>query len=151
MNWDSVERRDIGEETFIQLLKSHKKDEMERYEEIISNQSKMMDQIEENEVESMRRHDETHHRIQNLSAAMASFMAKNDEFYAAIKRAFPKDTEGHPDYDGHRTAHLAWIKEDSDAMELKKYIKKVVLAAAATALVSWLWAVVWPAFIHGPK
>lgn len=156
--WDGVERRvrnELG--TFTKMLDSHVKDEMERYGEIIDRQDQMdnkLSHIEKSQSE--------------LSKSIMAFMENHGSFISAIQRAFPKDEEGKPDYDGHKKAHLSWIsnaKDEKEVMEFvrkqmkdeegskdfQQYVKKVVTAAVAVGLVSWLWAVIWPAIIAGPK
>ena len=145
-DWNGVERR-VGDELghFSRLLKEYTDDEMERYNDLI-------DKIDQNEnklayIES--KVDEASVRVQNLSTSVTAFMDSHGEFIRSIKRAFPKDEDGHPDYDGHRGAHLSWIKNSEEEKDFKNYVKKVVTGAVAIGVVSWLWAVVWPAFVMG--
>ena len=143
--WDGVERR-VGDsvDRFSRLLKQHTEDEMDRYDQIIT-------KINANDHKSEARHDETQSRLNHLSQSIENFMAEQSLFHEAIKRAFPRDEDGHPDYDGHRSAHLSWIKSSAEEKEFKNYVKRVVAAGVAIGVLSWLWAVVWPAFLHGPK
>jgi hypothetical protein len=129
---------------FKTMLEAHTTEEMDRYDQIIN-------KINANEQRSTDRHDETHERIAHLTHSVESWMNGNGEFIEAIKRAFPKDKEtGKPDYDGHRTAHLAWIEDSASSKELKGYIKKVILGAAAVALTSFATIALWAAFLKGP-
>lgn len=115
-------------------------------------------QLHEHTVAKMERYDEINRKldlnkdqVHQLTLSVTTWMNRHEAFISAITRAFPKDVDGQPDFDGHRSAHLSWIEDSKDGKELKQYIKKVVAAAVAVGLVSWLWAVVWPAFLHGPK
>ena len=155
--WDGEERRSLPVHVlnFIedkimahasevhQTLASHTDDEMDRYDQIIN-------KINANDAKSESRHDETQSRLNHLSQSIENFLAEQELFHSAIKRAFPKNEDGQPDYDGHRGAHLAWINDSKEAREFKLYVQKVVGAAVAVGLVGWLWAVVWPAVVqHG--
>lgn len=151
-DWDGAERRVQGElNQFTILLNAHVKDEMERYEDIIDKQDQLENKLAHIERRMEDQYDQMSARFANLSTSINVFIESNGEFMKSMRRAFPRDDTGEPDFDGHRTAHLAWIQDSKDGKELKAYIQKVVLAAGAIAVVSWLWAVVWPAFLHGPK
>lgn len=157
MDWDGEERRSLPihllkfvEERIInhttemrKTLSDHTDDEMDRFDQIVN-------KINVNDAKSESRHDETQSRLNHLSQSIENFLAEQELFHAAIKRAFPKDEEGHPDYDGHRGAHLAWMSDAKESKEFKNYVKKVVMAAVGIATVSWLWAVILPALLqHG--
>ncbi len=149
INWVKDEVKD-STASMEALLKAHTEDEMDRYDQIIR-------QIRDNNTKSEERHDVTQSfvqsnqaKIEHLQQSITSFMDGTADFHAAIKRAFPKDTEGNPDYDGHRGAHLAWIDEAKESKELRGYIKKVVLGAAAVALTSWLTLLIWQGVLLGP-
>ena len=133
------------------MLNNHVKEEMDRFEEFVDKQDQFENKLSHIEQRMEDQYETLGARVSNLSTSITAFMEHHGEFIKSIRKAFPKDEEGNPDYDGHRSAHLAWIKDSEDGKELKKYIQKVVLGAAAVAVVSWLWAVVWPAFLHGPK
>jgi len=150
--WDGEERRvkaHLGQ--FTELLNNHIADEMERYDDIIDKQDQLENKLVHIENRMEAQYQEMSARFANMSTSINAFIEGNGDFIRAMKRAFPRDDTGEPDYDGHRTAHLSWIQDSKDGKELKAYIQKVVLAAGAIAVVSWLWAVVWPAFLHGPR
>jgi hypothetical protein len=159
-NWDGQDRRSSCEDKFFKLMEQHTEDEMDRYDQIIN-------KINANDDKSIKRHDETHERISHLTQSIESFLSEQSTFHDAIKRAFPKDDEGKPDYDGHRGAHLSWISNAKDEMEvieyvrkqmvdsgksedLRQYVKKVALAAAAIAVGSWFVLLIWQGALHGP-
>jgi hypothetical protein len=102
-----------------------------------------------------------------MNQSITAFMEGQGTFIAAIIRAFPKDDEGKPDYDGHKKAHLSWIsnaKDEKEVMEyvrkqmkdeeksddLLSYVKKVIFAGAALAVVSFVAIAAWAAFLKGP-
>lgn len=149
MNWMREEVRGATA-SMEDLLQRHTEDEMDRYDQIIK-------QIKANDAKSEGRHDETQaiihdnqRQIASLQQSISTFISGTTEFHDAVKRAFPKDDEGRPDYDGHRGAHLSWIDESKESKELRGYIKKVVLGAAAVALTSWLTLLVWQGVLLGP-
>jgi len=94
---------------------------------------------------------ETNGRIDQLMRSIDSYTEKTEEVFTALGDAFPTDRRGKPDFLGHANAHQHWMEEAKESKELRAYIKKVVLASAAVAIVSWLAVVVWPAFLQGPK
>ena len=150
--WSGLERRTsdaLG--NFKTMLHEHTKEEMERYAEIIDNQDQITNKINANAEASVKRDGETQERIHHLQQSIDAFINGSHDFMASIKRAFPKDADGQPDYDGHRGAHLAWISNSKEAKELTAYIKKVVLGAAAIALSSWVVMLIWQGALHGPK
>lgn len=104
---------------------SHTKDEMERYQEII-------DKIDKVSREAAARH----------STLLSAFENFNE--------AFPVNDKGKPDFHGHAQAHKSWIEQSKEAKDLHGYVKKVVLASAATALVSWVTFLIWNGVLHGP-
>ena len=140
---------------FKTLLEAHTREEMERYDEII-------DRIDQTDTKLL--HIERSQTAMNSS--IQSFMDVHGGFFAAIQRAFPKDEEGKPDYDGHKKAHLSWIsnaKDEKEVMEfvrrqmkdeeksadLLSYVKKVIFAGAAVAVCSFLAIAAWAAFLKG--
>jgi hypothetical protein len=142
--------------TFHQLLEEHTKGEMERYDEIIDR----LDQTETN----LGRINQTQIA---MNQSIHAFMEAHGGFITTIQRAFPKDEEGKPDYDGHKKAHLSWIsnakdekevmeyvrkqmQEDKNSAELLNYTKKVIFAGAALAVVSFVAIATWAAFLKGP-
>ena len=142
--WDGIDRRTAHEfSKFSSLMKEHVVEEMDRYDQILH-------KINMTTLASEKRHDDTHDRIDGLTSTITQFMTEQAGFISAIKKAFPKDDDGHPDYDGHRSAHLSWIKDSAEEKEFKSYVKKVVTGAVAIALLSWLASVIWPAFLMGP-
>jgi hypothetical protein len=54
------------------------------------------------------------------------------EFKRDVNKAFPKDDEGLPDYDGHRRVHLKQNKHDEKIDEYKTDVTKKILAWVAT-------------------
>jgi len=126
------------------LISKNREAEMERYKTIIDGISEVR---ESGEI----RHNETGRRIDDLSDTIKQFISDTKGFHDSVKRAFPKDDEGNPDYDGHRGAHLAWIKTDKDDKADKRYIKRVISAAIAIAVCSWLTVAAWNQFLAGPR
>ena len=166
---------------FTHLMAKHTKDEMDRYDKIIddleaaktdvaavkSDIHELTTKIEDNDAASTNRHEETQRKVKVLTESINAFMEGQGAFIAAIIRAFPKDEEGRPDYDGHKKAHLSWIsnaKDEKEVMEfvrrqmkdeeksadLLAYIKKVIFAGAAVAVCSFLAIAAWAAFLKGP-
>jgi hypothetical protein len=148
---------------FKTLLERHTAEEMERYNEIIDR----LDATDETvtSIDSRLGHIEKGQAAMNTS--ILSFMEENGQFFKAIQRAFLKDEEGKPDYDGHKKAHLSWItnaKDEKEVMEfvrkqmkdeaksddLLTYTKKVIFAGAALAIVSFIAIATWAAFLKGP-
>ena len=142
--------------TFKQMLEQHTSEEMERYDEIIGR----LEQSEEN-MNTLTRGQKA------MNDSLHAFMDTHGQFFSAIQRAFPKDDEGRPDYDGHKKAHLSWItnaKDEKEVMEyvrrqmkdeeksadLLGYVKKVIFAGAALAVVSFIAIAAWAAFLKGP-
>ena len=141
---------------FKTMLEAHTREEMERYDEII-------DRIDQTDTKLL--HIERSQTAMN--ASLHAFMETHGQFFSAIQRAFPKDDEGRPDYDGHKKAHLSWIsnaKDEKEVMEfvrnqmkseeksadLLSYVKKVIFAGAALAVVSFVAIAAWAAFLKGP-
>ena len=150
--WSGMERRTtdaLGK--FNAMLKEHTKDEMERYDHIIDQQDQLDNKLNINAANSVARDEHTQERIKHLTVSIDAFISGNQAFMDSIKRAFPKDDDGRPDFDGHRTAHLAWITNSKETKELIAYIKKVALSAAAIALSSWVVMLIWQGALHGPK
>jgi hypothetical protein len=142
--------------SFKVMLETHTTEEMERYAEIIGR----LDQTETN-LASLNRGQ------QSMNQSITAFMEGQGTFIAAIIRAFPRDDEGKPDYDGHKKAHLSWISNARDerevmefvrkqmtdekkSSELLEYTKKVIFAGAALAIVSFIAIATWAAFLKGP-
>ena len=113
-------------------------------------------------------HAKTQGRLASLIQSIESWTSKHDLFIEAIKRAFPKDDEGRPDYDGHRTSHLVWmagsdkekkimdyvesqIKSDDKWREDKRFYVRTVAATVTGVMVIWVGNVLWAAFAAGPK
>lgn len=112
-------------------------------------------------------HDETQEQLKHLQQSIESWIAGHDIFLSAIKRAFPKDDEGNPDYDGHRGAHLSWISNARDEKEVMEYVraqmdsakkwsddKRFYLRALAVtvsgAVLLWAGSSLWVSFLKGP-
>ena len=119
------------------IFKKHTGEEMERYQEIL-------DLIASHRDDTERKH-------KAIIDSLTSYTEKTERVYEAFEQAFPADKKGRPDFAGHAKAHDSWIEEARATKELREYIKKVVIGAGAVALCSWLFAVVWPAFLAGPK
>jgi hypothetical protein len=148
---------------FKTLLERHTAEEMERYNEIIERLGTTEETV--TSIDARIGGIETGQKAMN--ASILSFMEENGAFFAAIKRAFPKDDEGRPDYDGHKKAHLSWIsnardekevmefvrrqmKDEEKSADLLSYVKKVIFAGAALAVVSFVAIAAWAAFLKGP-
>ena len=119
------------------IFKEHTGEEMERYQEIL-------DLINSHRDDTDRKH-------KTVMESLSAYVDKTEKVYEAFDQAFPADKKGRPDFSGHAKAHDSWIEEAKATKELREYIKKVVIGAGAVALCSWLFAVVWPAFLAGPK
>ena len=149
--------------SFKTLLESHTVEEMERYDAIIERLGATEEAT--SSINARLGHIENGQAAMNTS--ILAFMEENGEFFRAIKRAFPKDDEGKPDYDGHKKAHLSWIsnaKDEKEVMEFVRrqmkdeqksedivaYTKKVIFAGAALAIVSFIAIATWAAFLKGP-
>jgi hypothetical protein len=121
---------------------------------ILTHVSEVMDRFRDEETQRHEKLenmiDNTNGRIDQLMRSIDAYTEKTEEVFVALAEAFPVDRRGKPDFIGHANAHEHWITEAKESRELRTYIKKVVLAAAATAITSWLVAVVWPAFLRGP-
>ena len=115
---------------------NHTRDEMERYSEILALIA-----------QSNTDHNERH---KHLLQSVESHMEKTSEIYESFVEAFPADRKGRPDFHGHASAHQNWIEQSKETKELMGYVKKVVLAAAGTALASWLTFLIWNGVLHGP-
>ena len=115
---------------------NHTRDEMERYSEILALIA-----------QSNSDHNERHKALLQL---VESHMDKTAEIYEHFVEAFPTDKKGKPDFHGHAAAHESWIESSKETKELLGYVKKIVLASAATALVSWVTFLIWNGVLHGP-
>jgi hypothetical protein len=115
---------------------NHTRDEMERYSEILALIA-----------QSNTDHNERH---KALLQSVESHMDKTAEIYEHFVEAFPTDKKGKPDFHGHAAAHESWIESSKETKELLGYVKKIVLASAATALVSWITFLIWNGVLHGP-
>jgi hypothetical protein len=125
------------------ILMQHTSEEMERYTEI-------MNKIDDNDASSINRHHETQSRIDALSQSINAFISSNQEFMNGVRKAFPRDDDGSPDFTGHRNAHQNWIANDKRQEDLMTYVKKTVLGAAATAVAGFIVVATWAAFVRGP-
>ena len=142
--WDGADLRARDSlNRFHTILESHTKEEMERYNEIIS-------KIDDNDNASIDRHDEALLKIKHLTDSVNAWMNGNGEFISAIRRAFPKDDEGKPDYDGHRTAHLSWISDANEQKEFKKFLKNTIIGAVVLGMGGFVLIATWVAFLKGP-
>lgn len=149
-HWQGPERRvlDCGSVCDVkEIVATHQKEEMERYAEII-------EKINHNEEKSNERHDETQRQLSHLSQSIEAYFSGQNEFVADFKRAFPKNADGLPDFDGHRRGHESLIensKIDKDVREFikrqmdnavkdeddKRFIKRAVIAALVGAFLLW--------------
>jgi hypothetical protein len=119
------------------IFKEHTGEEMERYQEIL-------DLINSHRDDTERKH-------KTVMESLSAYVDKTEKVYEAFEEAFPTDKRCKPDFAGHAKAHESWMDEAKATKELREYIRKVVIGAGAIAVCSWLWAVVWPAFLNGPK
>jgi hypothetical protein len=115
---------------------NHTRDEMERYSEILA-------LIAQSNNDRNERH-------KALLQSVESHMGKTTEIYEHFVEAFPADKKGKPDFHGHAAAHESWIESSKETKELVSYVKRIVLASAATALVSWVTFLIWNGVLHGP-
>jgi len=133
-----IETKFIEHATKIErIFQEHTGEEMERYQEIL-------DIINSHRIDTENKH-------KSIMDSINSYTDKTERVYEALEQAFPTNRNGKPDFSGHAKAHESWMEEAKATKELREYIRKVVIGAGAIALCSWLWAVVWPAFLHGPK
>ena len=149
--------------TFKTMLEKHTAEEMERYDEIIER----LGTTEETVTSIDTRIGGIEKGQAAMNASIHAFMDTHGSFFTAIQRAFPRDDEGKPDYDGHKKAHLSWIsnakdekvvmefvrrqmKDEEKSADLLSYVKKVIFAGAALAVVSFVAIAAWAAFLKGP-
>lgn len=160
-DWNGSERRQIPfhlvnfmdeklrqhEARILLVVDNHMSDEKLRY-------NKILDTIEHNRVASESRHSalESHisERHELLVKSIESYSEKVEQFRTTVESAFPKDIMGKADFAGHASYHISLIDEAKEAREFRKYIKRVVAAAAAVGILTWLWQVIWPALLAGP-
>lgn len=64
------------------------------------------------------------------------------EFKRDVNRAFPKDDEGLPDYDGHRKKHIKLDKEDEKLSEYKTDFTKKFLGWAGIGAIGFVFVAV---------
>ncbi len=121
----------------------HTREEMIRFDDIAEKYTEVLALISQSNTDHNERHK---HLLQSVEA----HMAKSEDIYTAFMQAFPTDKKGKPDFAGHQMAHEKWIENSTETKELMAYVKKVVLAAAATALVSWVTFLIWNGVLHGP-
>jgi hypothetical protein len=150
-------RADDHLEAFKQLLLAHTSEEMEKYEKIIDDVEaikrdviELTNKIDDNDSSSINRHEATQEKVKHLTDSINAFMEGQSAFISAIIRAFPKDDEGKPDYDGHRSAHLSWISDAKEAKEFKRFLRNTILGAAAVGVTSFVAIATWAAFLKGP-
>ena len=150
-------RADDHLDAFKKLLLAHTSEEMEKYEKIIGDieaikgdVSELTNKIDDNDSASINRHEATQEHVKHLTDSINAFMEGQSAFISAIVRAFPKDDDGKPDYDGHRGAHLSWINDAKEAKEFKRFLKQTILGAAAVAVTSFVAIATWAAFLKGP-
>ncbi len=146
--WDGQERRMEPISSSISAIErnfaQHTAEEMHRYKEIIDGISALREA-------SAQSHAEGQKQIYGLTKLINDNMSEMKDFHGAIKRAFPKDGDGNPDYDGHRTAHLAWIDDDKEATNLKNYIRRTVFAGVLMAALAFLGIAAWHELLAGPE
>lgn len=130
------------------VFDEHASEEMTRYREILR-------KIDDNKAASEERHADLESHMEERHSALIqsiqSYVDKVERFSIAVESAFPKDAAGKTDFAGHAAYHSKLIDEAKEASEFRKYIKRVVAAAAAIASLTWIWNVVWPAIVAGPK
>ena len=126
------------------LISKNREAEMERYKTII-------DGIAEVKISGETRHNELGTRIDLLSSDIRDFISDTKGFHESVKRAFPKDDVGNPDYDGHRGAHLAWIDNNKADKAYKRYVKRTIVAAIALGIILWVGMAAWDQFLLGPR
>ena len=129
-------RLDTHAAQVVKYFEDHTRNEMERVEDILE------------KIELTNRGAEL--RFRTLSDLVKESVVKTEQTYAVFSEAFPVNRHGKPDFAGHALAHESWIKETNDSRELRAYIQKVVLAAAAIAVGSWVALLIWQAVLHGP-
>lgn len=137
---------------------------LERFSEIMIKQ----DQFETKLISVEDKVDAATLQLHELAVKIDSFVDSQEEFTRVLKRAFPKDENGDPDYDGHRSAHLSWIKNAPEEKEIlqfmKRFMKKLeedeakwtrvwsnVISSAILAILGFTALAVWITFLKGPK
>jgi anion-transporting ArsA/GET3 family ATPase len=150
-------RADDHLSAFKELLMSHTSEEMEKYEKMIQDidalkreMTDLTNKIDDNDAASINRHEATQERIKCLTDSINAYMEHHSQFIESIRRAFPRDADNRPDYDGHNRAHLSWIADAQEAKDFKKFLKQTILGAAALALCSFVAIATWAAFLKGP-
>lgn len=122
---------------------------------VLNHVSEVMDKFREEETARHAKLEgmiaDTNTRIDELMRSVDTYTDAAEKVFNALGEAFPADRRGKPDFAGHANAHERWIEEARESRELRAYIKKIVAASAAVAILSWLAVVVWPAFLQGPK
>lgn len=141
---------------FKSLLEKHTAEEMERYQEIIER----LGSTEETVTSIDERLDHIEDGQKAMNQSIHAFMETHGQFFTAIQRAFPKDEDGKPDYDGHKKAHLSWISNAKDEKEVMEFVRKqmdddkkwsddkrfyvrAVVSAVLCGLVIWAGKVLW--------
>lgn len=76
--------------------------------------------------------------ILKLNLEIRDRVAAMETMHKAQSEAFVKDDLGHPDYHGHRKAHLQMMKEAEVVSGYKQEVTKKVLIIIVTALITML-------------
>ncbi len=115
-----------------QKIDKHTTEEMQRYKDILDAQKAMQQQIA------------------SLNAAVVSFMDKTDEFHSDIRKAFVKNEDGLPDYEGHRLDHRGRMTEAQKKQERMEKVLTGVMVFVCAGVGAWVLNVLWPAVLMGP-
>lgn len=125
----------------------HTSDEMMRYKQILKT-------IDNNRISTERMYGSLEaiisERHNALVQSIEHLLQKLEEFSIGIDSAFPKNNVGKADYAGHAYDHITRMKDAEEVRDFRRYIKRVVSAAAIIGVGTWLLYVIWPAILAGP-
>lgn len=164
------ERMTLATGEITRYIHDHTKEETERYGEMIDRQDQLENKINhlENSVQEVTEIVGNNSKsIKQLTESVNAWMQNNSELLGCIRKAFPRDDHGEPDFDGHRTAHNNWIKNAPEEKELMSFMRSMqtkmiedkarwdkiaqnVLSGIIFAVVTFVGIAAWAAFIKGP-
>lgn len=73
------------------------------------------------------------------------------DFMESIASAFPVGHDGKPDFAGHNHDHSYRKQSAEEFDDLKKDVQKKVVGTGVLGILSYVFYVVWEAFLRGPK
>lgn len=122
-----------------ELLIEHKREEVERYAEILR-------KIDANKEAADQRSGLLSEQMRHLADSITAFIDRTTEFHADVKRAFPKDEDGVPAYDEHRIMHQAQRDGENTRRDIVQHTKKVIVASVAISVLVTTCTVLWHLF-----